>query len=133
MMMEPMSSQQAAQLSPLVLAFIGDTVYDLLVREWLVLHKKGSVQALHGQAVALVNASAQADAARELHAMLSEEEEAIFRRGRNTQSTPPKNADPGSYAQATGWEAVFGYLHITGQDQRVRELFGAVIDIQLKG
>ena len=124
-----LSPQQAVQLSPLVLAFMGDTVYDLLVREWLLTHALGNVQALHRQAVGLVNASAQATAARAALEQLSEEEAAIFRRGRNTQSTPPKNADPGDYSQATGWEALFGYLYITGRQTRLRELFAIVIAI----
>lgn len=114
------------QLSPLTLAFLGDAVFELMVRERLV--RKGSAPAgkLHKQAVKVVCASAQAEAVAALAPLLTEEETAIFKRGRNTHSSVPKNADPADYRAATGLETLFGFLHVKGDTNRERELFEAV-------
>lgn len=110
--------------SPLALAFLGDAVYELMVRERL--SRMGSMPAhtLHIKAVTMVRCSAQAKAAEHILPMLTEEEEAIFRRGRNANSTTvPKNACPADYRAATGLETLFGFLYLKERHERIRELF----------
>ena len=118
----------AAHMAPLTLAYIGDTVYDLYVRT-LLLHKcDATVHRLHLQAAALVRASAQAQACARVLPMLTEEEAAVFRRGRNTHmGSTPRNASIADYRAATGLEAVLGYLFLKGDDARVRELMAAAL------
>ena len=92
------------------------------------LAEKGSapVGALHRRAVNVVCAKAQCVAAEAIAPLLTEEETAIYKRGRNSHSSVPKNADPSEYRSATGLEALFGYLHLCGDKQREAELFEAV-------
>lgn len=112
------------QLSSLALAFIGDTVYDLLVRETIVSDANRPVNVLHKLAVEQVKASAQAQAIKEIIPILSEEEEGVFRRARNTRTNHlPKNSNPADYHYATGLEALFGYLYLKGETERIREIF----------
>ena len=116
----------AKQLNPSVLAFVGDAVYGLLVREKLADTPRKSGD-LHSISVKLVNASAQSKAYELIKDMLSETEVAMFKRGRNLHtSNTPKNSTKGEYHTATGLEALFGYLHLEGQDTRVRELFNKI-------
>ena len=110
---------EARQVSPLALAFVGDGVYDLCVREMLVAEANRPVGDLHREAVKLVRAEAQAAAAVRLMPLLSEEEAAVFRRGRNAHT----NRTGSAYHHATGLEALFGYLYLDGRIDRVRELF----------
>lgn len=111
-------------LSPLTLAFIGDTVYDLFVREELVCQANRPVGKLHNAAVRLVNAQSQARAAEIIAPLLSEEELSVFKRGRNAKPHHlPKNASESDYHHATGLEALFGYLYLQGNIERLRELF----------
>ena len=81
-------------------------------------------------AVEYVNATAQAAAYDHIAPMLTEQEQAVFRRGRNGGAHPPRNADPGHYAKATGLEALFGYLYLCGEQQRLRALFAAIVQGQ---
>lgn len=113
-------------LSALDLAFVGDGVYGLLVREMLARDGSRPVGELHRMAVAYVNATAQAAAYDRIAPLLTEQEQAVYRRGRNGEAHPPKNANPGDYAKATGLEALFGYLYLNGAQERVRELFEAI-------
>ena len=111
-------------LSPLTLAFIGDTVYDLLVREEIICDANRPANDLHSLAVKKVKASAQAKAITDLMPMLTEKELAVFKRGRNAKSGHiAKNATTGDYHKATGLEAVFGYLYLTNQISRIIELY----------
>lgn len=111
------------QLNALDLAFVGDGVYGLLVRERLARGGSRPVGELHRMAVGYVNAASQAAAYDCIAPLLTESEQAIYRRGRNGGAHPPKNANPGDYAKATGLEALFGYLYLNGERQRLRELF----------
>ena len=111
------------QLSPLTLAFIGDGVFELFVRERLVCSANCPVQQLHNQSVAQVCCRAQAKAAANLMESLTEEETSVFKRGRNAKSTAPKNASVADYHAATGLESLFGYLYLQGKIDRLRELF----------
>lgn len=113
-------------LSPLVLAFLGDAVFELLVREKLVEGGNLPVNRLHQKAVHYVCAGAQWEGYLAVRDMLTEEEEDIFRRGRNTKSGVPKNADPAAYRAATGLEALFGYLYACGRHDRYRQLFSVI-------
>ena len=106
-------------LSPLALAFVGDGVYSLMVRERLLSQANRPVNDLHRMAVREVRAEAQAAAIDRLLPLLTEEEEAVFKRGRNAH-TARSGAD---YHRATGLEALFGYLYLAGRVDRVRELF----------
>lgn len=117
------------QLSPLALAFVGDGVYELLVREYVLSQGNASAHTLHLKAVQFVKATAQSEAVEAILPLLSDEEMAIYKRGRNAHSaTIPKNADPAQYRRSTGLEALFGFLHLENRTERVRELFKAVVE-----
>lgn len=116
------------QLAPLSLAYMGDTVYDLFVRNMLLSTTTLTVHGLHERAAKLVCAKAQAEAFRRIEPLLSEEELAVFRRGRNSHiGTVPKSATIMDYRIATGLEAVIGYLYLSGKDERIAELMAAVL------
>ena len=119
-----MSSKGAKQLSPQTLAFIGDSVYDVLVREYLVSEANRPVGELNRRKVMLVKCESQSAAVKRLMPLLSEDETAVFKRGRNayTKNTP-KNSDVADYHAATGLEALFGYLYLEGELDRFRQLF----------
>ncbi len=113
-------------IPPLTLAYIGDTVMDLMVRTYFATSTHEVVSKLNNRAVGLVRASAQANLLKTMDAMLTDEEKDIVRRGRNAKSaTMPKNADVTDYRLATGLEALLGYLFITGRSGRICELFKA--------
>ena len=115
---------KAKQLSPLNLAFIGDCVYEMLVRETLVADANRPVNDLHRESVKYVSAKAQTEAFEKIKNALTEEETAIFKRGRNAKvGHSPKSATEGEYHCATGVEALFGYLYLTEQLDRIKELF----------
>ncbi len=124
---EPLSESRIRELSALNLAYIGDTVYDLHVRSYLVKSRAGKVQAMHKSATSVVNAKAQAQAAELVEPLLSEREKEIFRLGKNAKSTPPKNMSPKDYSLATAIEAVIGYLYLTGQQDRTDEIFDIIL------
>lgn len=118
------------ELSPLTLAFIGDGVYDLLVRERLVCEANRPVGALNSEKVKMVRCSSQAETADRLMPILTEEEVRVFKRGKNANaSTVPKNAKRGDYHTATGLEALFGYLYLQDKTERIRELFAIAEDV----
>ena len=115
------------ELSPLTLAFIGDTVFDLLVREELVCRANRPAGELHTLAVEKVRASAQAEFVKALMPVLDDEETAVYKRGRNAKPGHiPKNADPGDYHSATGFEALIGYLYLCGRLDRIKELYDII-------
>ncbi|MGX8706174.1 MAG: Mini-ribonuclease 3 [bacterium] len=110
----------------LELAYIGDALYDLYVREHLIA-RGGRVRSLHRQAISLVCAHAQAEALSRVEGMLTEAEVGVVRRARNTKQSPPRNADPGEYHRATALEAVVGYLYVTGQRDRMNAILAAAL------
>lgn len=117
------------QLSPLNLAFVGDCVYEMLVRETLVCDANRPVNDLHRESVKYVSAAAQTEAFTKIKDMLTEEETAQFKRGRNAKTGhSPKSATDAQYHTATGVEALFGYLYLSGKIDRIRELFGLIND-----
>ncbi len=108
--------------SALTLAYIGDCVYELYVRGYLIQKSDQKVNLLHKTSTRFVCAKAQAELYHKIKDMLSEDETAVFHRGRNTKSHVPKNAVVSDYRIATGIEALFGYLYITGKKDRISEL-----------
>lgn len=115
-------------LSPIALAFIGDGVFELLVRERLLQSGTLPAHKLHRLTVKKVNAMSQAICYGALEQVLSEEEAGILKRGRNASTARvPKSCTPGDYSKATAIEALFGYLYLAGDIRRVNELF-AVVD-----
>ena len=105
----------------LELAWLGDTLYDLYVREHLV-EGGGRIHALHRRAVGLVCAHAQSEAFTRIEGHLTAREADVARRARNAHQTPPRNADAGEYHRATALEALIGWLYVTGQRDRMDEL-----------
>lgn len=111
-------------LSPVTLAFIGDGVFELLVRERLLERGSMPAQKLHRLAVKKVCASSQAKCYEELERALNEEETSILKRGRNANtSRVPKSCTPEEYRKATAIESLFGYLYLKGDMERIAELF----------
>ena len=113
-------------LSPSVLAFVGDAVYGLCVRERLAQVNRPSGE-LHKLSVEWVNASAQAKAYKIIEPHLTEEEMSIFKRGRNFHTgNTPKSSTGGEYHTATGLECLFGFLHLSGETNRIKEIFNII-------
>lgn len=109
--------------SPLTLAYMGDCVYELYVRAYLLAGGNLSSNKLHRKAKGYVSASAQSRFMERLEPLLSEEEEGIYKRGRNAKSaTVPKNADVIEYKRASGLEALIGYLYLEGRRDRLDEI-----------
>jgi len=118
-----MTTDEVRLMQPAVLAFMGDAVFNLFIRERLILERKGTSHQLHLYATDYVKASSQAKVSKILMAGFTEDETYIFRRGRNAKSTTvPKNADIQDYKYATAFEAVLGFLHLTGQQERLNAL-----------
>ena len=116
-------------LSTLGLAHLGDGVYELMVRSWLVLHGKARANDLHRATVRYVSAPAQAERFARIQPLLAEEEHDVFRRGRNTAPhSVPKAASRAEYQTATGLEALFGWLYLQGKTERLNELFAAMME-----
>ena len=116
-------------LSTLGLAHLGDGVYELMVRSWLVLHGKARANDLHRATVRYVSAPAQAERFARIQPLLAEEEHDVFRRGRNTAPhSVPKAASRAQYQTATGLEALFGWLYLQGRTERLNELFSVMME-----
>lgn len=120
----PVSKERAKQLSPVVLAFVGDAVYTLFVRQSLALSAGYKTGELNKRASGIVSAHGQSERLEAILPLLCEEEAEIYHRGRNAKKqTKSKHATVTEYARSTGLEAVVGYLYLTGQSERIRELF----------
>ena len=118
-------------LPALTLAYLGDTVYDLYVRTALAETLRLPMRALHLEAAKHVCAAGQAAAYRRIADVLTESEQAAFRRGRNAHSaTVPKHADVRDYRVATGLEALLGHLYLLGEDERIGELMHLALQIE---
>lgn len=112
------------EVSSLALAYIGDAIYEIFVRTMVLSKGNAPVNKLHKQSKEYVNAKAQAELYYTIAEYLTEEEQAVFRRGRNAKSfTTPKNMTLADYRHATGLEALFGYLYLKGDMKRALELF----------
>lgn len=117
------TEKNVLQMSPLTLAYLGDAVFELFVREKLVAAGSMPPGKFRKSATEYVSAHAQSAFYERVRDKLDENETAVFKRGRNSGATGGKNTDPAEYSRATGLEAVFGYLWLTGRETRARELF----------
>ena len=128
-MLHLLESRDARAYSPLALAFLGDSVFELMVRERLLCQANRPAGQLHSMAVKHVRAEAQAEGANLLLPHLTDEEEQVYKRGRNAHTGHlPKNANRAQYQAATGLEALFGYLYLEGRYDRLQELFTLFIN-----
>lgn len=127
---EKLSEEDVNGLSPLKLAYLGDAVYEVYIRSYVVNKIKTNVNSMNRMATRYVKAEAQAKAARSLKEFVTESEWRILKRGRNQKSaTVSKNASIGDYRYATGFEALIGYLYLKGKDDRIREIIKYSLDI----
>ncbi|MBC7766219.1 MAG: Mini-ribonuclease 3 [Hyphomonadaceae bacterium] len=127
----PLEKNQAGdytQYSPLVLAYIGDAVYELYVRTRLVASENIKVNTLHKLATNYVKANGQSERFQTIEALLSEDELAVFKRGRNAKSHVPKNAEMNAYKRATGLEALVGMLYLCGKKERLDQLMSILLN-----
>lgn len=117
------------QYSPLALAYLGDGVYELFVRNYVLSQGNCQSQKLHAKSQKYVNCAAQERFLALLQDTLTEEEQEIVRRGRNAKThSKPRSADYGTYHAATGFEALWGYLYLAGEQARLQELFDKIIE-----
>lgn len=115
--------------SPLTLAYIGDSIYDLIIKNLVVNHGNKQVNKLHQETSALVNAQSQSKMMRVLQELLTEEEHAVYKRGRNAKSvSPAKNQTVTDYRRATGFEALCGYLYLKKDWKRLLDLVKIGLD-----
>ena len=124
-----MDRKEINQISALGLAHCGDAVFELLVRTWLCAHGGVKVKSLHRETVRFVSAPAQAARMERMLPLLTEEEQELYRRGRNAHvHGVPKNATHEQYSKATGLECLFGSLYLLGRRERINELFVATME-----
>lgn len=123
------ASVNVGEYSPLALAYIGDSVFDVYVRTMLLCQANYNVNKLHNMAKKFVSATAQSQMYKKIEKMLTEEEYAVLKRGRNAKSfTTAKNSSVTDYRHATGLEALFGYLYLKGEHKRMTEIFKMCIE-----
>ncbi|HEY8889256.1 MAG TPA: ribonuclease III domain-containing protein [Clostridium sp.] len=127
------TTNQVKQLNPLVLALIGDAIYEVFIRSYLIEKNRDmNVHKIHVKAVEYVKAHAQSEYMKLLIEDLNEEELSIFKRGRNSKSgTTPKNGDLNEYKWATGFEALVGFLYLSEKNERLNQIFEKVTKINL--
>lgn len=124
-----MSAADVNAISMLGLAHIGDGVYELLTRTMLCKQGHSAAAKLHRLTVSYVNAPAQAAAAKKIMPLLTAQELAVYKRGRNAKvNSVPQKATEGEYHAATGLEALFGWLYLQGETQRIDSLFAAIME-----
>lgn len=129
-LIEKLSVKEANQISPLQLAYVGDAVYELFIRNYIVSRKKVSVHQLHKESIKYVKAKGQKDILFQIKDNLTEEEWNTVKRGRNAKSgTIPKNADVQDYKYATGFETLIGYLYLLKRFDRLAEVFDMILEI----
>ena len=124
-----MPREELLNLSSLGLAHLGDSVFEVMVRSWLCLHGKAKAKDLHRATVRYVAAPAQAVMVQKILPLLTEEEQDVFRRGRNTAPhSVPKAATRSEYQTATALEALFGWLYLQGRNDRLNQLFSTMME-----
>ena len=126
-----LTNKKPSQFSPLALAYIGDGVYELFVRTKVIEeHENLPANKLHKKTVQYVKAHAQSNSIDAMLPHLTEDETAVYKRGRNAKSnTTPKNADMADYRKATGFEALIGFLEVSGADGRLEEIIEKTFEI----
>lgn len=129
--MREFSKDEARMLNPLQLALIGDGVFEVFIRSYILTQNISlSANKIHVKAIGYVKAKSQSDIMHKIEGFLNEEEEAIYKRGRNAKSpTVPKNADVRDYRTATGFEALIGYLYLIGHKERLEFILNKSIEI----
>ena len=119
-----LTKDQLMNISSIGLAHMGDAVFETLVRTWLCAHGKATGKGMHRATISLVCAESQAEKAERILPLLTEEELAVFKRGRNAQvRSIPAHASRAQYAEATALEALLGWLYLSGRRERINELF----------
>lgn len=128
-----MDEIEVNQMSPLVWAYIGDSVYEQYIRNYLVTNTKYKPHKLHVEATKFVKAAAQAKILQNIENDLTEEEKEVVRRTRNTKNHHlPKNSNVQEYMYATAFEGVIGYLHLTKKEERLQEILKKSLEINCK-
>lgn len=124
-----LTDDQLRAISSIGLAHMGDAVFEVLVRTWLCAHGKATGKGLHQATIRLVCAESQAEKAKNILPLLTEEEMAVFKRGRNAQvHSVPGHASRAQYGEATALEALLGWLWLKGRRERVNELFDKMME-----
>ena len=124
-----LSTDEIRGISSIGLAHLGDAVYVLLVRIWLCAHGKATGKCLHRATIELVCAPKQAEFSEKILPLLTEEEQAVFKRGRNANvHSIPQHASRAQYQQATALEALLGWLYLNGRRERINELFNIMME-----
>ena len=124
-----MTEDQLRAVSSIGLAHMGDAVFEILVRTWMCAHGKATGKGLHQATIRLVCAESQSEKARRILPLLTEEELAVFKRGRNAQvHSIPGHASRAQYGEATALEALLGWLWLLGRRERVNELFCVMME-----
>ena len=124
-----LTDDQLRAISSVGLAHMGDAVFEILVRGWLCAHVKATGKGLHQATIRLVCAESQAQKAQRILPLLTAEELAVFKRGRNAQvHSVPSHASRAQYAEATALEALLGWLYLRGQKERINELFCTMME-----
>lgn len=124
-----MEDDEIRAISSIGLAHLGDAVYELLVRAWLCAHGKATGKGLHRSAVELVKAPAQAARAEKILPLLTEEELAVYKRGRNAHvHTIPHSSSRADYLKATALECLLGWLYLRGERERINRLFAVMME-----
>ncbi|MBQ7778690.1 MAG: ribonuclease III [Oscillibacter sp.] len=124
-----MTADQLRSISAIGLAHMGDAVFEVLVRGWLCAHGKATGKGLHQATIRLVRAESQAEKAERILPILTEEELAVYKRGRNAQvHSIPAHASRAQYSAATALECLFGWLWLKGDRERANELFGVMME-----
>lgn len=127
-MHEEIEEKLLREYSPILFAYVGDAVFELAVRTRLLMQGKRRIKDMHLDAVDVVRAGSQARLLKQMLDGLSEKEQEIVRRGRNSRSTPPRNADVQDYRMSTGFEALLGYTYLKGDELRLQELLQLALE-----
>ena len=124
-----LTADQLRAISSIGLAHMGDAVFEILVRTWLCAHGKATGKGLHQATIRMVCAESQAEKAEKIIPLLSEEELAVFKRGRNAHvKSVPGHASRAQYGEATALEALLGWLYLSGRRERINELFKRMME-----
>lgn len=129
---QSIDKKTAKSYSSLTLAFLGDSVFEILVRQKIILNGDMKIDKLHSTKVELVCAKFQARVIPYILDLLTEEELSIFKRGKNSKCHAPKNTDISDYRLATGLESLFGYLYLIGDEKKINELFSIIWNLYNK-
>ena len=124
-----LTDDELRAISSIGLAHMGDAVFEILVRTWLCAHGKATGKGLHRATIELVCAPKQAEFSEKILPLLTEEEQAVFKRGRNANvHSIPQHASRAQYQQATALEALLGWLYLNGRRERINELFNIMME-----